>query len=393
MIPQDNLKPGMVLAKAIYHPLCNQCVLLTKGTVLNGEYIKRLTELDVTHAWIDFPGVEELDHAVNDRICEDHMRLYEVLNQSVDTLERRVEVKINLHLYKKAVRYMLAHIVEDPDHELLTHQLATCRSLLPGHSANCSYLALLIGAHMTGYLRHQRAALPANVAENTSELGVGALLHDIGKMQMPDDLQRKCVLDAESTWPEYRYHVRVGYEQAREHISVVAANVILNHHQRFDGRGFPPRESRHGQATAMPLAERQIHIFARIVAVVDAFDHLLCPAGQPVPTIKAIHALKSPAFAGWFDPVVVETLMRLVPPFQVGSVVTLSDGNEAVVISNNPEAPCRPVVKIITGRIGDASTRISERRLDLRMCRNISIVATDGIDVRKYVFTGELEPV
>ena len=393
LIPKNSLRPGMKLAQPVLHPLCRQCVLLTAGVVLQPEYLKRLDELDVTHAWIDFAGVEEADGIVNEQISNDHMRLYEVLNQSVDTLERRVEVKINVHRYKKAVRYMLAHIVDDPEHEVLTHQLATCHATIAGHLANTCYLSLLVGAHMTGYLRNQRSTLPPDVAENTSELGVGALLHDIGKLQMPDELQGKSILDAESSWPEYRYHVRVGYEQARDHVSVVAANVILNHHQRFDGSGFPMKESRLGNAPAQPLAERQIHIFARIVAVVEAFDHLLCPEGRPVPTIQAIHALKSERFNGWFDPVVVETLLRLVPPFQIGSVVTLSNGSEAAVVGSHPEAPCRPLVRLLKGRIGEAGARATSRQFDLRMCRDLTIVAVDGVDVRDFIFTGELEPV
>jgi HD-GYP domain-containing protein (c-di-GMP phosphodiesterase class II) len=392
LIPIHALKPGMSLAQPVHHPLCRQCVLLTRDTVLQPKYIKRLEELAVTHAWIDFPGFDEVDRKVNTDISLDHMRLFEVLNNSVNRLEQRVDVQINLTLYTRAVRNMLADIVADGGHEVLTHQLASCRSTLPGHSANCCYLALLIGAHMTGYLRNERATLPAKLAENTSELGIGALLHDIGKLQMPDDLQDKCILDPEAQWREYQFHVRSGYEQARDHVSVVAANIILNHHQRYDGAGFPARESRDGTRPARPLAERQIHIFARIVSVVEVFDHLLCPGGVPVPTIRAIHALRSRGFRGWFDPVVVETLLRLVPAFQLGSVVTLSNGDEAAVVRNHPEAPCRPLVRILQGRVGEDKIVATDRQLDLRMCRNASIVAVDGADVRPYIFSGELEP-
>ncbi|HUU85269.1 MAG TPA: HD domain-containing phosphohydrolase, partial [Phycisphaerae bacterium] len=320
-------------------------------------------------------------------------RLYDVINNSVNRLERRVAVKINLHYYRKAVRCMLADIVDDADHEVMTHQLACCGSAITGHLANTCYLALLVGAHLTGYVRRQRSALPANVAENTSELGVGALLHDIGKLQMPDELQTKSILDAESDWPEYRYHVRTGYDHAREHISVVAANILLNHHQRYDGSGFPPRETRHRDRAPAPPAGRQIHIFSRIVGVVDAFDHLLSPKRRSVPTVVAIHGLKSAQLAGWFDPVVVETLLRLLPPFQVGSVVTLSNGSEAVVVENHPEAPCRPRVRLMGGSMNDSTACVTSRLLDLRMCRDIMIAAVDGVDVRDYIFTGELEPV
>ena len=393
LVPTRALRPAMTLAQPVFHPQSDSCVLLNRGVALDEAYIVGLRKFEISHVWIDFPGLEELDSTVNQKVSADHARLYEVINNSIDRLERRVSVKINLHHYRKAVRCMLGSIVEEPDHEVMTHQLASCGTALAGHLANCSYLSLLVGAHLTGYLRRQRSTLPSDVAENTSERGVGALLHDIGKMQMPDEMQDKTILDPESQWPEYRYHVRAGYQHAREHLSVIAANIILNHHQRFDGRGFPQRESRDPDRAAEPLEGRQIHIFSRIVAVVDAFDHLLCPASTIVPTIAAVRRLKDPALAGWFDPVVVETLLRLIPPFQVGSVVTLSDDCEAVVVENHPEAPCKPLVRLMRGSLGQKSAQVLPRQLDLRMCRNVSVAAVNGVDVRDYLFTGELEPV
>ncbi|MCP4246371.1 MAG: HD domain-containing protein [bacterium] len=393
LVPTPALKPGMTLAQPIFHPLSDSCVLLNKGVELKARYIEQLHRFEVGHAWINFPGLEELDGSVNESVSASHGQLYGVIANSIDHLEQRVAVKINLHHYRKAVRCMLADIVDDPDHDVMTHQLAACGSALTGHLANCCYLSLLVGAHMTGYLRHQRSTLPADVAENTSELGVGALLHDIGKLQMPDDLQSKCILDAESEWPEYRYHVRAGYGHAREHVSVVAANIILNHHQRMDGTGFPHRESRDPSREPEPLSGRHIHIFSRIVGLVDAFDHLLCPNGKPVPTVTAIAALRDRRLAGWFDPVAVETLLRLVPPFQVGSVVTLSTGTEAVVVENHPEAPCRPLVRLMAGSLGKDRIAVTARQLDLRMCRDITVAAIDGVDVADKIFTGELEPV
>lgn len=393
LITTQVLKPGMTLAQPIYHPLVDGCMLLNKGVVVEGDYIAKLNQLGVTNVWVHFDGLDVVNGQVNESISADHMQLFEAINSSVDVLERRVEVKLNLQQYRKAVRSMLSNIVENPDHEVVTHQLASCGSLLTGHLANCCYLSLLVGAHMTGYLKNERSTLPADVAENTSELGVGALLHDVGKLQMPDEMQLKSVLDPESDWPEYRYHVRAGYEVAREHVSVVAANTILNHHQRYDGSGFPRRKPTHPGQAADPLAGRQIHIFSRILAVVDAFDHLMCPKGKPMPTIVAIHGLKHSRFDGWFDPVVAETLLRLVPPFQVGSLVTLSDGKQAVVVDNHPEAPCRPSVRLLHGRVGEANARADARQLDMRMCRNLTVAAVGDMDVRDYLFTGELEPV
>lgn len=392
LLPCTQVKPGMILAQQVFHPSSADLVLLNAGYELDEATLKRLQQFNLTHIWVRFPDLEELDALPSERISRGHAQLYEAINASINQLESRVAVKASLYRLKQAIGQMMTEIIVHPDHEVITHQLASCGPRTEGHLANCSYLSLLVGAHMSGYLQSERRTLPPKVAENTSQLGLGALLHDIGKVHMMDDLREKSILDPEAEWPEYQAHVQAGYEVVRENASVLAANVVLNHHQRFDGKGFPPKESRNGKGDAAPLRGRDIHIFSRIVAVVDVFDHLLCPNGHPVPTIMAIHNLKSERFQGWFDPVVLETLLRLVPPFMVGSVVTLSDGTEAVVVDNHPEAPCKPSVKLLSGPLCDANTRVRGRTLDLRMCRSLTVAEIDGLDVRPYLFNGELEP-
>jgi len=391
LVSVRSLRPGMTLAQPVFHPCCQDLVLLNEGFDLTEETITRLAEFRLTHVWIDFPGLEGIDAKINGRISRNHMQLCQTLNESVQRLERRVVIRVKLADYKRAVRQMLTDIVAAPDHAVVTQQLTDFSPVLSGHMANCCYLALLVGAHMSGYLKMERPTLPEDLAENTSHLGLGALLHDVGKLNMPPELQNKSVLDREGTWPEYRMHVRAGYEAIHEHIPVLSANVVLHHHQRIDGNGFPDKESRNGTMPPEPLRGRAIHIFSRICAVVDCLDHLMCPHGRMVPTVMAIHALKDERFARWFDPVVVETLLRLIPPFMVGSVVTLSNGREAVVIANHPEAPCRPTVKLLNAPVCDPDARVRAQELDLRMCRDLSIAWVDGLDVRPYLYSGELE--
>lgn len=392
LVPIQSVQPGMTLAEPVLHPERDDLLLISEGHTLDQQVIDHLISHGVSHVWISFPGLEEIDGLVNQRIARGHMQLYRVLNDSIDELERRVSVKVNIAQYRRAVHHMLAEIVSNPDHDVLTHQLAMCGPQMAGHLANCSYLSLLVGAHLTGYLRAQRRSLPPDVAENTAQLGVGALLHDIGKINMPDDLRDRCITDPEASWPEYQMHVTAGYEEVREHVSAVAANVVLHHHQRYDGSGFPAMATS-GRAEPAPLTGQKIHVFARILSVVDVFDRLLCPHGRPVPAIVALSQLRSERFAGWFDPVIVEALYRLVPPFMVGSVVRLSDGHEAVVVNNHPEAPCKPRVRIIQPPIGSSSqpSHVTSRTLDLRMCRGVVIAEVDGMDVRRYLYTGEFE--
>ncbi|MBN8645130.1 MAG: HD domain-containing protein [Planctomycetes bacterium] len=389
LVPVESLRSGMALAMPVLHPERDDLTLLQTGYNLDDSAILHMRQFGVTHVWVSFPGLDELDEHASPRVNLGHMELLRVLNRSVDDLERRVSVKVNVHHYKRAVHHMLGEIVANPDHDPVTNQLAACGPSLAGHLANTAYLSLLIGAHLAGYLRNQRRSLPPDLAENTAQLGMGALLHDIGKVSMPEEFQSRCILDPEAQWPEYRNHVKTGYDEVRDHVSPVAANVVLHHHQRYDGSGFPRKKSL-GSEVITGFEGSRIHVFSRIVAAVDVFDHLLCPAGKPVPTVIALHAIRGERFKGWFDPVVLAALCRLVPAFMVGSLVTLSDGSTAAVVHNHPEAPCRPTVRVLNKPV-DAQGARASRQLDLRLCRDLSIAAVEGVDVRKCLYLGEFE--
>lgn len=389
LVPLNVVRAGMRIAQPVLHPARDDLMLLAPGFELDSATIAHLHGFGVPAVWISFPGLDELDEQASPRVNMGHMDLLRVMSRSVDDLERRVSVRVSVPRYQRSVHRLLGEIVASPDHHPVTNQLVACAPSLAGHLSNCTYLALLVGAHLAGYLRSQRRPLPSDVAENTAQLGMGALLHDIGKLSMPSEIQGVDILSDSADWPEYRAHCEAGYDEVREHVSAVAANVVLNHHQRYEGGGFPRRRSSSVEDVE-GISGSRIHVFSRIVAVVDAFDHLMCPAGRARPTIEALHAVRGPRFKGWFDPVVLEALCRLVPPFMVGSIVMLSDGNEAAVIANHPEAPCRPTVKVLSKPVSAHDSR-AMRQLDLRTCRGLSVAAVDGVDVRPYLFAGDFE--
>lgn len=385
LVPVAFLRPGMVTARPVLHPEKDALLLLGEGYSLDQRTITQLQTNRVSHAWVNFPGLEDVS-APSREVALGHMELIRVLNQSIDRLEHRVSVQGNIQDYRKSVHQMLAEIVADPSHDPLTYQLAVCGPTLAGHLANVAYLSLLLGNHLGGYLRDQRKTLPAEDAEKTTQLGLGALLHDIGKVFMADELQHLTILDNDTAGEKYRTHVLSGYQEVRDHLPSVAAYIVLNHHQRFDGSGFPRRTSR-DNPNGLALNGGGIHIFARIVGCVDLFDHLLCPQGKPRPNILALTDIRSPRFHGWFDPIVLAGLQRVVPAFNVGSVVRLTDSQYAVIISTHDNAPTRPTVRLLTGPLTDSFSRVAARQLDLRMCPNLGIAEVEGMDVRDAIQT------
>lgn len=193
------------------------------------------------------------------------------------------------------------------------------------HSINVSIVSLLVGKSL-GY-----------GTEQLHELGVGALLHDLGKMELPDRLRWN---DGELGGAEralYREHVAKSLALARRMgLSPTAQLMVAQHHEHADGTGFP-----------MKLKGDQIAHPARVVSLVNLYDNL-CNPGNPALAVTPHEAL-SLIYAqrkSSFDAKVLAVFIRLMGVYPPGSVVELSDGRFAMVVSVNSSRPLRPRVII-----------------------------------------------
>lgn len=121
------------------------------------------------------------------------------------------------------------------------------------HSVNVATIAGVIGI-AKGYRPQQLL-----------DLGIGALLFDIGMTQLPDELWRKKGELTKEETEIVRRHTYLGFELLRRqrNISLFSAHCALQHHERCDGNGYP-----------RPLSGDDIHEYARIVAIADVFDAL-----------------------------------------------------------------------------------------------------------------------
>lgn len=166
-----------------------------------------------------------------------------------------------------------------------------------------------------------------------------------------------------------------------------ATQVVLNHHQRFDGTGGPDMEEVTEGRQKGAQSGRQIHIFARIVAAANVLDNLLREAdGSKRPPVAALHDLGGERFKGWFDPVVREVMMRRFPPFRMGSHVVLSDGRDAAVVSPSAWQPCRPAVRLLAESSRDEQGRHPTIALE-KASPQLHIAQCAGVDVTPWLFT------
>jgi putative nucleotidyltransferase with HDIG domain len=197
------------------------------------------------------------------------------------------------------------------------------------HALNVAVIAMLMGRAL-GMAR-----------EEMQDLGVGALLHDIGKTALPDRLHHadECFSSAEIN--AYREHVANGIAQGRRMgLSAGALLVLAQHHEQVDGSGFPLKLSADRQSTA-----------ARIVALVNRYDNL-CNPGQ-LSRAMTPHEALSMLFAqtrGKYDGTILHAFIRMMGVYPAGSVVQLTDDRYALVTSVNSSRPLKPRVLVHDSR-------------------------------------------
>jgi putative nucleotidyltransferase with HDIG domain len=198
------------------------------------------------------------------------------------------------------------------------------------HSVNVTVISLLLGKSM------------GLDTVQLDVLGSGALLHDIGLIALPERLRW---LDSQFSSVErrmYQEHVAHGITiGTRMKLPAEQLAIIAQHHELADGRGYPNQ-----------LAGEQITPLARIVALVNLYDNLCNPANptQAITPHEAL-ALIFAQMRHQFDNKVLMPFIRMMGVYPPGSVVELSDGRMALVVSVNAARPLKPNVVVYEPRV------------------------------------------
>jgi len=218
------------------------------------------------------------------------------------------------------------------------------------HSLNVTILSLLLGRTL---------GLTAQALNN---LGMGALMHDLGKVMVPAAVLR---LDAGLR----NRHQEAAYRQHVEHGTQLCGqlgidqpevlDVILNHHERLDGQGFP-----------RGLAGEQISVLTRVVSIANRFYglcHTIDPARAmtPAEALASMYRRESAAF----DLSLMQRFIKCLGVWPAGTLVQLSNGAVALVTAVAPEDTLRPTVMV-----GDPSVPRAEALIvDLREAQDVRI--------------------
>ncbi len=229
-------------------------------------------------------------------------------------------------------------------------------------------------ALMTAFAR--ALELPRDVIR---EIAIGALLHDVGKAKVPDSILNKPAKLTDAEFDKMKSHV-VQSKIILQHtpgISQIALDVAAQHHERFDGTGYPNK-----------LKGEEISLYGRMGAIVDVYDALTSDRvyhkGMP-PTEALRKLLEWSKFH--FEPTLVQAFIRAIGIYPTGSLVRLESGRLAVVQEQHPEHLLQPTVKVIYHSKGHY---LEPEVVDLRRVQQERIVGHEafeswGIDPARWL--------
>jgi len=253
-----------------------------------------------------------------DLLQESHVNAFRGANLRTDDVATVVERALG-HLHGDASSLMALAMSEQLD------------SFTVAHSVRVTLLALQVA----------RAA--SATPEQLMKIGTAALLHDIGKSRVPQDVLFK----AGSLDPEERHlmsqHARLGGEVLLEqpNLEPTAVGAAFSHHMGPRGLGYPK-----------PLLPFTPSGVSQLVRVCDVFEALTAkrpykPPLAPFHAYVLMHRMRDSFYTPWFH-----FFIKTIGLFPVGSTVTLEDGEEAVVVGPGPNLD-QPLVRVDTAASGD----------------------------------------
>jgi putative nucleotidyltransferase with HDIG domain len=173
--------------------------------------------------------------------------------------------------------------------------------------------------------------------EELNELAIAGLLHDIGKIKIPDSILNKAGRLSADEYSEMKLHTHFGYEMIRElpGMTEEQALVALQHHEREDGSGYP-----------FGISGNKITCFSKIVAVADVFHTMISERvyKKAVPLYRVLEEIYQRAF-GLFNPLIVHTFITNLMNRLVGDFVLLTNGQVARIVMIHPDDLIHPLVE------------------------------------------------
>jgi len=350
------LLAGMRLGQNIFDE--NGKILLAEGTLLRNAMVERIQKFGLETVLI-FVEESENSNSFKSYRYEEASNNNKIKDDEVEELvyETRIIMSESLkkfHFSEMAEFEKIMLVVSQLIDEILSNDFVTINlvkikdtdSYLLEHSVNVCLLSIITGIYL-GYGK-----------SDLIKLGLGALLHDIGKTQIPESIVNKPEKLTTQEFDVMKKHTELGrlILLKAESIPKESTDVILYHHERVDGEGYP-----------MGISGDDIPEFSKIVSLADVFDattsdRVYRDRIDPYTAVEYILGETDKKF----DRQIVRTFLKLIGYYPVGLRVMLNSGEQGIVKKKNNK---KPVVRVLL----DESSRPVTGYYEIDLNKNPSV--------------------
>jgi len=362
-IPVGKLQPGMVTARNVYNDDGQK--LLSANMTITWSFIRRLDEMKIPAVYITnsyMTGIEV------EPIVSEELRIKTIQTiKSVFSLLDSHRPDIHYRDIQGLGRSIVSEVLRNKDALLHLNEIRTYDNYTFAHSVNVCIMAVLIAVGMN------------YSEERLRDLALGSLLHDAGKMLIDSTILNKPGMLTDEEMITMQRHPQLGFEYLRQsgkRISAPALHVAYQHHEKFDGSGYP-----------RGLKKAEIHEYARIVAIADVYDALISDRSYRsamLPHEAYEILLASSSFH--FDPDILPHFLAKIAIYPIGTLVKLNNGDVGLVIDVQPGMTNRPTVRLVM----DKQSKLYPNFTDLDLRERLTIFIEQVIrDKTIFDLTGE----
>lgn len=321
-IKTEQIKGREILAKDVYSS--SGVVLVSAGTILKKDYIEKLLELKITDIFVE----DEISRDIQVKDITEEKINEQCAEKLKDTLERfSYATGEELQELSKVAMEVMEGVLLQREMIYTISNVRNYSKSLYEHSLSVAALSILVAVR-AGYSQ-----------EETKEIAMGALLHDIGFTNVKEKYHEIILEEAEEKiQKEIKRHVVYGYIEVEQQdwISSVSREIILYHHERLDRSGYP-----------FHMSGDKLKPQVRLVSICDAFDNMVYGNLEKRKKVHEAQEEIRKNEGSKYDSGLVNIFLRSVATYPTGSIVRLNTGECGIVVRQNAESPTKPLIRIV----------------------------------------------
>ena len=343
----EDLHPGMKTVRPVYTQ--GGQLIIEEGTVLTSALISRLFFYGIESAEVEEPKKaeekkEEPVFVPRTSYSQEVKRRPEFMQFQINYMKHLGAIKdsflsicnsdgnINTEELLAGTSELLAQASTTSGLLDMLHNMRQIDDSVYAHSMNVALIARTIGE----WLRFSQ--------EDLEMLTLCGILHDIGKMALPEELLNKPGKYTDEEYARVQQHTLLGYKILKDlPLSVHIKRAALMHHERCDGSGYP-----------QGLKNDEIDVFAQIIAIADVYDAMTAARSYraPVCAFQVIDAFEKEGLQKYHPQYILTFLKHIANSYQHNRVL-LSNGQSGTIVMINPKHLTQPMLQMDDGTIMD----------------------------------------